>query len=278
MTVVTEPGVYDIPDDVYFRDPVPDGSLSTSGAKVLLDCPAKFRWQQTHPQPPKRHFDLGHVAHKIVLGKGASVAVLDFKDFKTKKAQEERDAAYAVGKVPVLTADYARAQAMAEAIRAHRRANTLLNPDHGTPEQAMFWRDDETGVWRRAKLDWSRRIGGRLVVVDVKTCNSAHPDAIDKAVGNFGYCMQDDAYREAVRAVGLDDDPSFFFVFVEVEPPHLVTLVELDDDWRELGWRRNRKAIDLYAKCRANDEWPGYVSGIHESKPPRWVARELEEI
>jgi len=33
---VTEPGVYDIPEDAYHRDPVKGGSLSYSGAKKLL--------------------------------------------------------------------------------------------------------------------------------------------------------------------------------------------------------------------------------------------------
>lgn len=280
MTTITEPGVYDLDDATYFSDPVPEGSLSTSGAKVLLECPAKFRWLRDHPQKPKREFDLGHVAHKLVLGAGAEIVVVDFKDFKTKEAQKQRDAAYAAGKVPVLAADYARAEEMAKAIRADRYANALLNPEHGKPERAMFWRDEQTGVWRRVKLDWfpSRRIGGRLILVDVKTAASAAPSAIDKAILNHGYHLQDDAYREAVRALGLDDNPSFVFVFVEKEPPHVVTLVELDDDFRELGWRRNREALDLYAKCRANDEWPGYVTGIHEAKPPRWAARELEEF
>ena len=41
--VITEPGVYDVPFDEYLRDPVPGGSLSTSGARLLLDtCPAIF--------------------------------------------------------------------------------------------------------------------------------------------------------------------------------------------------------------------------------------------
>lgn len=278
--IIDQPGMYELSDDQYFSDPVPEGSLSTSGAKVLLDCPAKFRWLQTHLQKPKREFDLGHVTHKIVLGKGAEIAALDFKDFKTKKAQELRDAAYADGKVPVLVSDYARAEAMAKAIRANRHANALLNPDHGTAEQAMFWRDEETGIWRRVKLDWfpTRQIGGRLILVDVKTAASSAPAAIDKAIHNLSYCMQDDAYREAIRALGLDDNPSFVFVFVEKEPPHVVTLAELDDDFRELGRRKNRLALDLFAKCRANDEWPGYVTGIHEAKPPRWALRDLDDI
>jgi hypothetical protein len=277
--MVTEPGLYEMSDAAYFQDPVPGGSLSTSGAKVLLDCPAKFQWLQTHPRAPKREFDMGHVAHKLVLGAGATIAVLEYKDFKTKTAQQDRDAAYAEGKVPVLEADYARAEQMAKAIRGNRRANALLNPEHGTPEQAMFWCDETTGVWRRARLDWlpSRRIGGRLILVDVKTTVSAEPSAIDRAIHNYSYDMQDDAYREAVRTLGLDDNPSFVFVFVEKEPPHVVTLVELDDDFRRMGWAKNRRALDLYAKCQADDEWPGYVTGIHEARPPRWALRDFDE-
>jgi hypothetical protein len=277
--VITAPGVYELPEDVYHRDPVEGGSLSTSAAKVLLDCPAKYRYQQEHPRPPKKEFDLGHVAHKLVLGVGAEIVKVDADDWRTKVAKEARAEAYTAGRVPVLAADYARAEAMAAAIRGHRTANALLNPDHGKPEQSLFWRDDETGIMRRARLDWlpSRRIKGRLVVPDVKTASCSSVEAIQRSVWNFRYFLQADAYLDAVRSLGLDDDPAFLFVVVEVEPPHVVTIVELDEPTLAAGHAMNRKAIDLFAKCRANDEWPGYTSRIEMVGLPAYAQRQLDE-
>ncbi|MGW9447058.1 hypothetical protein, partial [Bacillus mobilis] len=51
LSAITRPGVYDgIPEAVYHRDPVPGGSLSSSGARKLLapSCPALFKYDQEH--------------------------------------------------------------------------------------------------------------------------------------------------------------------------------------------------------------------------------------
>jgi hypothetical protein len=54
-TVITQPGVYDLPADVYHADPVPPelgGSLSSSGAKLLLPRPAPPSTSGPAPTPP----------------------------------------------------------------------------------------------------------------------------------------------------------------------------------------------------------------------------------
>jgi hypothetical protein len=32
----------------------------------------------------------------------------------------------------------------------------------------------------------------------------------------------------------------------------------IDDQGRESGKRKTRKALNAFARCKANDEWPGY--------------------
>ena len=58
---ITAPGVYDIPAEDYHRDPVPGGSLSSTGARKLLppSCPAKFRYEQDNPPTPTAALDFG---------------------------------------------------------------------------------------------------------------------------------------------------------------------------------------------------------------------------
>lgn len=171
--VVTEPGIYDIDVDDYHRDPVPGGSLSSSGARKLLppSCPAKFRYEQDNPGPSQaRHFDLGHAAHKLVLGVGAPLVVIDAANYKTKAAQEQQKAAHLAGHVPLLTHEHDQVQAMAAAIREHPIAGPLFNPEHGTPEVSLFWRDSPTGIMRRARFDWlpHQYEGRRLIIPDYK--------------------------------------------------------------------------------------------------------------
>ncbi len=73
------PGVYDIPEGAYFADP----ALSCSGAKLLLppSCPALFRYRQDHPEH-KDVFDFGSAAHKMVLGAGPPIALVDAPDWR----------------------------------------------------------------------------------------------------------------------------------------------------------------------------------------------------
>lgn len=283
-TTITEPGVYDMPDHIYHGDPVPGGSLSSSGARNLLppNCPAKFRHEQLHGRPPKTAFDFGHAAHKQVLGVGPQIVVVDAPSWKTKAAQTERDEAYAAGQVPILAHEYADVEGMADALRRHPVASALFNPAAGDPEQSLFWVDEQTGVWCRARLDWLPRPveGRRLIVPDYKTCNSAELGHIQKAVHNYGYHQQDAFYLDGIKALGLDADPAFVFAFQEKTAPYLITVVQLTDEAKRIGRERNRQAIDIYRRCTEADHWPGYsddINAIEEISLPPWAERQHEE-
>lgn len=277
-SVITGPGVYDIPEDVYHADPVDGGSLSASGAKKLLACPARFDYDRRHPPKSSAAMELGTAAHKIVLGVGADLVLVDADNYRTKAAQEIRDAARAAGKVPLLPAEMAEAEAMAAAVRAHPLAGRLF--DGGEPERSLFWVDEHTGIWRRSRLDWlpfpSAR---RMVIPDLKTGMSVSPDAIAKAVWNFGYYIQAPWYVDAVRALGLDDDPDFLLVFVETAPPYLVTVAGLDDDAMRTGRERGRKACERFRDCTESGIWPGYTDEVQIEwvSLPRWARLRDEE-
>src|SRR5579864_9290707 len=103
---------------------------------------------------------------------------------------------------------------MADAIRRHPLAGALLDPGRGSAEQSLFWADEDTGIWRRARLDGlpAPRPGRRLVIPDYKTAERADRDSIRKAVANYGYHIQAAQYTKGVRALGLDEDPAFVFV------------------------------------------------------------------
>lgn len=284
--VIEQPGIYDIPEDIYHSDPVPGGSLSYSGAKKLLppSCPAKFKYEREHPPQPSQAMELGTAAHKLVLGVGADIVVLEYEDWRTKAAREARESARALGKVPLLPAEYAEAQAIAAAVHAHPVARYLFDPDYGAPERSLFWQDPETGVWLRSRLDWlpfAGRHGHRFIIGDLKTAASADRASIAKAVANFRYFMQAPFYVDGVRALGYDDDPAFLFVFVETEPPYLVTVAQLDDDAMDAGRTLNRQAIERYRDCMESGMWPGYSdfpTDIELISLPPWTLRQLETL
>jgi hypothetical protein len=280
-TVAFEAGVYDMPEDVYHADPVPGGSLSSSGARKLLppSCPARFRYEQDHPVH-KDVFDFGTAAHKLVLGTGKPLAVLDAEDWRSKAAREWREGVRAEGSVPLLTAEHQQVQDMAAAIRAHPLASALLCRGDVATEQSYFWPDPEYGIWRRARLDSFRQGGGsgRLIITDYKTTASADPASFAKSVANFGYHQQAMWYLEAVKACLDAFNPAFLFVAQEKAAPYLVTVCELDSAALRAGAELNRRAMEVYRDCTEADAWPGYQpdNDIALITLPAW-ARPREE-
>lgn len=276
--LITEPGVYDLPVEEYHADPVSGGSLSSSGARRLLPpgCPAAFQYWRTHPQPPSRAFDFGHAAHKVVLGEGAALEIVDADNWKTKAAREQRDEAYTEGRIPLLAGEHEVVLEMAEVLRAHPIAGALFAPGSGKPEQTLVWQDGP--VWRRALLDWlPEHRGGRLIIPDYKTCDSADPETLQRAIARYGYHQQADWYSDGVRALGLAVDPAFVFVFQEKTPPYLVTVAEPDAASMRIARFLNRQAIDLYAECVANERWPGYSDDVELIPLPVYIENRYRE-
>lgn len=274
--VVEQPGVYsDIPNDVYHADPVSAGSLSSTGARKLLppSCPALYKHWRDNGQDPKRDFDLGHAAHTLVLGDGPGIVEVEHDSWRTNAAKDAAADAREAGKVPLLTKDYAVVQEMAAALRAHPTAAALLRPEGGRPELSMFWVDQETRIWCRARTDWldvSRP--GRLIVPDYKTCVSAAPDDLQRAIWDHGYHQQADWYLGGLRALGLaSEDSQFVFIFQEKRAPYLVTVAQPDPTALRIGAHLNREARHLYRECVQSGRWPGYTDDVALISLPGWV-------
>lgn len=278
-TTTMAPGVYRMTAEQYHADPVPGGSLSSTGARKLLppSCPALFRYEQDHPPEAKRHFDVGTAAHKLVLGIGPEIVVIDADNYRTKAAQEARDEARENGAVPLLPGEFDEVAAMATALRDHPIASALLDPDRGLPEQNLIWQDRQTGVMRRARLDWlPENTRGRTIIPDYKTCVSAEPDALAKSVHRFGYHQQADWYLTGAQELGLaDDSAAFVFICQEKTAPYLVTVIELDSTAMRIGKARNRRALSIYQWCNETGTWPGYTDDIALLALPPWA--EIEE-
>lgn len=245
-------------------------SLSSTGARKLLACPARFRWERDNPPPSTRAFDLGKLAHRLILGEGSPILVVEAVDWRSKAAQEQRAAAYDAGVVPVLRAEYEAALAMRDAVWRHDTAAELF--EDGAAELSGYWRDEPTDVRLRFRPDWMTGLDDRAVCVDAKTTVSADPAEFARSVVKFGYHMQAAWYLEGLRQNGIDD-AAFLFVCIEKAPPHLVSVIELDAEAVAEGAYQNRRAIDLYAQCVATDTWPAYGHNIHTLSLPPWATR-----
>lgn len=262
-----QPGLhFNLDERIYHRHPT---SLSVTGAKVLLRAPALYKWQREHPVH-KDVFDFGSAAHAQVLGVGAEIVIVEADSWRTKTAQEARDAARADGKTPLLPADYQRVQDMATKLREHTLANQLLSD--GEPEVSAFCVDPATDVLRRSRFDWHESSG---ILVDYKTTICAEPSAFARSAANFGYHMQAAWYLDIADDLGLAPR-GFLFIAQEKDPPYLVSVVELVADALDVGRARNRRALERFRDCTETGIWPGYSTDT-EITPidlPRWAYTE----
>lgn len=278
--LIAEPGVYDLTAEDYHRDPVEGGSLSSTGARKLLEMPpARWRYEQAHPTPPSAAMVLGTAVHTLVLGVGAKVVAVESTSWQTKVAKAAKAEAQAAGHVALLRTEYDRAKAMADAVKAHPVAGALFSPERGEAERVLVWRNAETGVTCRAMVDHSPHEGaaGRHVLVDLKTTEDASPRGIAKSVARYGYDRQAAFYLNGYRTL-RGGDPAFLFVFVEKAPPHLVRVDQLGLAELLAGADANRRAMEIYRDCTESGVWPGYEPEIGLISLPAWALdRHLEE-
>lgn len=281
----------DVPEHEYHADKL---SLSHSGAKWLLNpsVPAKFRELMTKPQePPTEAMEFGSVTHKLVLGEGSAIAVLepDVHGLKADgtlaekpsatKAWKEADAeARAAHRIPIHVDKFTKAQAMAEAVFQHSLAGPLLTLP-GKAEQSFYATDPATGVVLRGRADRIvHEFNGRLHIVDYKTADNASKEEFGHTALKYRYYLQWAWYRTLSNLCGLDDDPAFLFIVQEKKSPYLVNVIELDAEALDLGRIHMREAIDTYARCTETGIWPGYEETIHTVSLPVWAFPEEDIV
>jgi hypothetical protein len=253
-------------------------ALSSSGARLLLppSCPARYRWERDHPPEPKREYDLGHGAHKLVLGTGPELVVVEGSgpgdDWRTKDAKAAVADARARGAVPLKPAQMQQITDMADALRRDPLASALIDLDRGVAEQSLFWRDQRFGIDRRARPDWRGVLrSGRPALVDYKSTACAEPWAFAKSAYNFGYFEQNDWYLAAPM---VDPEAVFLLVAQEKTPPYLVTVFQPDGPALRYGRARNDQACETFAECLATDTWPGYSTDVEQISLPPWAERD----
>lgn len=271
-TTAVTPGVYDISAELYHSDPIPGGSLSSTGARQLTDCPRRFKYFLDHPEPYKPEFEFGTAAHTVVLGNGPELVVVDAKRWDTNEIKAKVLKLRAEGKVPLKAEARRRIDDMAAVLADDPEAADLLIPGSGIAEQSLFWPDRD--IWRRARIDWLRP----EELVDYKTARSVKPKNLEKAIQEHGYHQQEDWYRDGAVALGLvPPSAAFKFIFQEKQPPYLVTVAEIDFTARVIGRDLNERAMHAYATARETGRWPAYVEGTAHLSLPNWAEREYAE-
>lgn len=276
--------------DEYHADKVSDQpSLSASIIKALCSESPLHAWT-AHPKlnpnyerEEKEAFDLGTVAHALMLQGLKNAIVLDIPDWRKPEAREARAMARAEGKIAILRKHWTRVQDMVQSgklqLAMHREAADAFT-DEGKAEQTLTWTDDH-GVQCKARMDWIRNDYTRCY--DYKgTGTSINPFVISpRFVTSQGWDIQAAFYLRGIKAVtGVDAE--FFFVAQEDYAPYALAAFGLHPETLIYGEKKVQFGIDQWAKCMESGKWPAYTNkmivqlGFDEWDAERWAWRESQ--
>lgn len=261
-------------------------ALSQTGMKRLLRSPRHYRAsRETRPtRQQQKAFDVGSAAHSLVLGVGAPIVEIpsrllsDDGGIRTKAAKDWKAEHEAAGKIVLKASEFGAVSRMANAILRNEKARRLLELP-GYSEVSLFGFDPMTGVEVRSRLDrWAH---ADLLPLDVKTTQDVRERKLATSIVDLGYDVQAAVYRWMLRLVlGVDAQP-MHFIFVEKDYPHDVRVVPMTDiAWQIGGEKQMREALDLYAWCREQDEWPGPddEGPIRSFDAPSWYRARFMEV
>jgi hypothetical protein len=268
-----------VTDEQYYADPCVVPSLSQSIAHTLVSQSPLHAWTE-HPRLgglralPSRAMDHGQLVHKLLLGKGADVTVIECDNYRTKAAQQIRDGALEEGKLPMLAREYEGILKACDVIRTNLANHGIVL--NGESEFAIEW--DERGaegmVRCRGKMD--HVLLDRGVIYDVKKIRSAHPRQCARSAIEHGYDIQHAAYTSAIGKLRpeLEGRLDFLFLFIEIEPPYAVLPARPDGGMRELGSMKWNRAVCTWERCLRESHWPGYSQEIVRLEAPAWAVTE----
>lgn len=279
---IDKPGVYrDIEADRYHQQLTSTPSLSAGMAHTLeRTCAAKM-FHESYLNPgyvPEtgKHFDIGSAAHLIVLEPEhlhTRIWEVKAKSYQSERAQVQREHGRAMGRIPLLTHQLQQVTAIRDRLLAHPMTRNAFVG--GRAEQTVVARDPAKGVWLKVRPDYAD--DAWQDVVDLKTTFSVHPEALKRKAYDDGWFMRAAFYLDVIEAATGRRPGKYWFVCVEVDPPHLINLVRFTDRALEWGRMANRHAIDTFAKCLTDDVWPDYASEPTVIDLPNYAEWQLED-
>ena len=237
--------------------------LSPSSANIIINESPLHAWQDHwllgggREREETEAQSRGKILDRLLFNVGPEIVTIEADNFRTKAAQELRDAAIEARKLPVIASKLAEFTEAVEAIRAKLGAKGVRLD--GQSQVKLEWESD--GAMCKGKLDHLLLDEG--VIWDLKTCRSAHPRKIKSSLKEYGAYVQHAAYVEGVEALRPDlvGRVKMGFVFAEYVKPYAVTVAYLDGTCQQIGRMRWAKAKELWRIGMTTGKWPEYSDG-----------------
>jgi len=261
---VKENQLIDMPNEEYHSH---DEYLSTSQIKILLKKP--YLYFNPQPQEHKYVFDIGSMIHTLILEPEKFVldyAVAPKCDKRTAKGKKDwlefneknKD------KIVIKSEDFDNCIALQKAALSVPEVVSLLK---GSVSEMSYFITDKDGIKKKCKPDsFKVNKNSKRIILDVKSCEDASPDAFKRDIAKWGYHIQAPHYLDV-----LDGD-RFVFIAIEKKPPYMTGIYDLPPEDLDLGRDLIKKAIAI-SKQPEKYKYPLYnvESKIITLKLPNWV-------
>lgn len=263
----------------YLADPSEQPSLTASVARDLLATAPKKVWLETQRLNPDYvrkdadKFNIGTAAHALFVGGGEPLVIIDADDYRTKLTREAKASAQLDGKTPILAHQYECTLEMAAAATVQFQQNeeiaaALIAPET-LCEASVFW--DEAGISCRCRPDFYCAIeGARPIVVHYKTTGIGQtPWTLSRYAASLGWEITAAHYHAGIKAL-TGRVPAQYFAVQEQAPPYLCLTAKLDTGFVQVGEMRRKRAIQIWARCLRENDWPGNITTTVTVDCPPW--------
>ena len=256
-------------------------ALSSGVAHTILSAsPMHAKFAQINERTATSEMDIGTFAHAMLLEGGTdALVIVDADDWRTKAAKEQRDAARAEGKLPILAHKLEAVEAMVKAARLYVAGSELSGIfSEGQPEVTMVWTEttDDGEVLCKARADYLRN--DRRICLSYKTtAGSANPDMWIRAqLPNYDLATA--FYARGVLAVCPDvEETRVVHLVQEQSSPYACSLIALSPALEDLAERKLDRALGIWAQCQATGQYPAYPTRICYAEPKSWQLQEFDE-
>jgi hypothetical protein len=252
-------------------------------------CPS--RWRRGYRDVPTSATEWGQLIDCLALSprEYASRVAVKPKTYTNEDGEEKKWSGNSkackawlqeqAGKLVVGYSDASDAAQAAEVLSADSQIAGLLRDSKKQVMVSAYWVDKETrgAIQVRGLIDL---VAPSDMLLDLKTCNSAHPNAWAKAVFEHDYHTQAALYLDLYNAATGEQRNEFRHILQESYKPWQVAKRILSAEYLSIGRAKYQRILKRYAKCLKDNQWPDYdepenhelvIDGWKVTQPADWM-------
>lgn len=218
-----------------------------SSLSRILKSPAHYRYWLDKEVEETAAMRVGSFVHKMMLGGHRTFELFD--GHRRGRAWDEFKQEHADSTI-LNRREWDLSKAIADALEANEEAMTVLR--YGDKEKPLSWR-----IGNRECAGTPDVIGDGLT--ELKITADASPDRFPWHARRMGWLGQVAWYENGASQY---KPQRLSIVAVEMAPPHVSVVYDLDEQATEEAHRTWRAAWERLMLCEENNHWPGYVEGI----------------